>query len=306
MKIFLTGGTGVLGRRVLALLVKNGLEVRVLSRSAANETIISSLGGIPVPGSLFDPEGLIRNTAGCDAFLHLATSIPKPGSKPADWALNDRIRTEGTRNLLAAAQANCISFFIQESIAFLYGNQHGKAVDALTPIAEHLPGILQSAVEMERLVRESGVAYAILRFGSLYAPDSDQTQALLDGIRSGKLRRFGTGNFFWNMIHADDAASAVVHVLLHRDRLANKILNVSDFNPISFKELLHALADATHSKRPGSIPHWMARLGLGADTYSALTASYRLNDPEALLGWRPRYPHFREGLAAVLQEEGSH
>ena len=302
MKIFVTGGTGILGRRVVRLLVGNQHEVVVLSRSARNETLIRSLGGLPFTGNLFEPAGLLRGAAGCDAILHLATSIPA-SFKPAAWAMNDRIRTEGTRNLLLAAQANQVPFFLQESVALLYGNQNGAVISPATPIASRQPAMLKSAVEMERLVRSAAgenLRYAILRFGAFYASDSAQTQSLIDSVRRGKMPIIGKGDFYWNMIHADDAAAAVVHVVNNPAKFADQTVNVSDFHPLTFREMVLSIAEKTGSKKPLSIPRWLAWLAMGPDAYSVLTASYRLTDSAALPGWAPEVADFRDGLNALV------
>ncbi len=301
MKIFLTGGTGVLGRRVVKLLSENNAEVVVLSRSAENAALITQLGGTPFSGDLFNPDDLIRGTAGADAILHLATHIPR-ASKTSAWALNDRIRTEGTSNLLRAARTNGVPFFLQQSVALLYGDQQGREVTPETQLPAKQPAMLRSAVEMERLIREAsgkGLAYAILRFGNFYSADSVQTRGLLENFRKGKVPLIGKGDFFWNMIHADDAAAAVAFVLFNRARFENKILNISDFNPLRFNELLTELAMATHSDIPRRVPRYLARLVLGKDTFKVMTASYRITDAQAMEGWTPRYRGFREGLRSL-------
>lgn len=301
MKIFLTGGTGVLGRRVLKLLSENNAEVVVLSRSAENAALITQLGGTPFSGDLFNPDDLIRGTAGADAILHLATHIPR-ASKTSAWALNDRIRTEGTANLLRAARINGVPFYLQQSVALIYGDQQGRVVTPDTPLPEKQPAMLRSAVEMERLIREAagdGLSYAILRFGNFYSADSAQTRGLLENFRNGKVPLIGKGDFYWNMIHSDDAAAAVAFVLFNRARFENKILNVSDFNPLRFSEFLAALAMATHSDMPRRVPRYLARLLVGKDTFKVMTASYRITDAQAMEGWAPRYPGFREGLRSL-------
>lgn len=301
MKIFLTGGTGVLGRRVLKLLSENNAEVVVLSRSAENAALIAQSGGTPFSGDLFSPDDLIRGTAGADAILHLATHIPRTPQASA-WALNDRIRTEGTANLLRAARANGVPFYLQQSVALIYGDQQGREVTPDTPLPEKQPAMLRSAVEMERLIREAagdGLSYAILRFGNFYSADSAQTRGLLETFRKGKLPLIGKGDFFWNMIHADDAASAVAFVLFNRAKFQNKILNVSDFNPLRFSEFLHALTQGTHRDMPRRVPRFVARLLLGKDAFRVMTASYRITNAKAMEGWTPRYPGFQEGLRSL-------
>lgn len=301
MKIFLTGGTGVLGRRVLKLLSENNAEVVALSRSAENAALITQLGGIPFSGDLFHPGDLVQGTKGADAILHLATHIPRV-PKASAWAMNDRIRTEGTANLLHAARTNGVPFFLQQSVALLYGNQQGREVTPDTPLPEKQPSMLRSAVEMERLIREtagSPLAYTILRFGNFYSADSAQTRNLVENVRKGKVPLIGKGDFFWNMIHVDDAATAVVHTLFNRKKFENKILNVSDFHPLSFHEIITSLAIATHSDMPRRIPHFLARVILGQDAYQVMTASFRIAGRETMQGWAPNYPTFQEGIRSL-------
>src|SRR5262245_54222704 len=107
MRIFVAGATGVLGKRVLRGLSTQGHELFGLARQPSNAKALADLGATARTGDLFDPASLVEATKGCEAVLHLATAIP-PGSRTSvsDWALNDRIRREGTRNLVDAAMAN--------------------------------------------------------------------------------------------------------------------------------------------------------------------------------------------------------
>lgn len=302
MEVFITGATGVLGKRVVKLLVENNLKVRALSRSEANENIIRSLGGIPVSGDLFNSDDMIKASEGCDIILHLATAIPKNGKpKAADWKMNDRIRTEGTYVLLEAARVNEIGFFLQQSIAFLYGNRNGETVTADMRIADKQPGMLNSAKTMEEIIQKSGVHYAIVRFGSFYSADSAQTKGQVEAVKKRKLPIIGKGDFYWNVIHVDDAASAILHILLNKERCQNKIINVSDFNPILFSDWVKAIASATGSKPPASIPKWIGRLVLGKDMFGVLTSSYKLVKEDVMKDWQPVYPDFREGIRTVVK-----
>src|SRR5258708_13203254 len=104
MEVFVSGGTGVLGRPVLTLLRERGHRARVLSRSERSDAVVRELGGEPVRRDLFDAEALREVVAGSEAVLHLATRIPptREATRREAWADNDRIRTEGARALLAA------------------------------------------------------------------------------------------------------------------------------------------------------------------------------------------------------------
>src|SRR5438552_3189139 len=118
MNIFVTEATGVLGRSCVDLLIRDGHRVGGLARSAANVATIQKLGGEPIEGDLFDPASVRRAIAGCEAVLHLATKIP-PSNKmkqPDARSENDRIRRDGTRNLVDAALANGVTTLVYSSI----------------------------------------------------------------------------------------------------------------------------------------------------------------------------------------------
>src|SRR5829696_889228 len=122
--VFVTGATGVLGRATIPQLLASGHAVRALSRGAANDAAIRALGGEPVRGDLFDPESLTRALAGADAVLHLATRIPHSSEmwRRSAWVENDRIRAEGTMNLVNVALATGARVFVYPSFAFVYPN----------------------------------------------------------------------------------------------------------------------------------------------------------------------------------------
>ena len=139
MRVFVAGATGVLGRRAVPALVAAGHEVTALVRSPAKAALARSLGATPVEVSLFDPDALRAAVAGHDAVCNLATHIP-PLARAADpraWQENSRIRSEGSRNLVDAALAAGATCYVQESIAFLYGEHGDEWIDASTaPIVE--------------------------------------------------------------------------------------------------------------------------------------------------------------------------
>ncbi|MBW3633938.1 MAG: NAD-dependent epimerase/dehydratase family protein [Chloroflexi bacterium] len=120
--VFVTGATGVLGRTTIPLLLAAGYSVRALSHSESNDAAIRALGAEPARGDLFDQVSLIRAMTDADAVLHLATRIP-PSSKMrrlSAWIENDRIRAQGTQNLLDAALATNVQVFVYPSFAFVY------------------------------------------------------------------------------------------------------------------------------------------------------------------------------------------
>ena len=122
MRVFVTGGTGVLGRWVVRLLVEGGEEVRACSRSQKNTSTLRALGAEPVEADLFHRESLYQSMKHCDAVLHLATKIPSFGRfrSRAAWEDNDRIRRDGTRNLVHVALELEVKTLVYPSVCLLY------------------------------------------------------------------------------------------------------------------------------------------------------------------------------------------
>lgn len=308
MKIFVAGGTGVLGRRVVPQLLSLGYEVVALSRSRDNDDLLATLGAEARRGDLFDREGLYSLSADCDVIIHLATAIPtKSRTMIDDWVLNDRIRTEGTTNLLAAALRNSTRLYIQGSVTFLYGRRHGEWIDESCPPADNLPAMVKSSVEMERQVLDVISRYrlpaVILRFGNVYSHDSRNTTTMYDMISRGKFPLIERGNVYWNLVTADDAAAAVVSAVRNGRRHTGKVYNVCDDEPVKYKDLVEYISRSLGAPKPGSIPIFLAKQAIGD-----LTVQYLLQNMKCMnhrikedLGWQLRYPTYREGHEAIME-----
>ena len=135
MRVFVAGATGVAGIRAVARLVAAGHQVTAISRSPEKDAaLLTSLGAQPVRVSLFDADALRAAVAGHDGVVNLATKIPpmKQMARMSSWGENERIRTEGSRNLADAAIAAHVQVFVQESLAFLYGGHGDESIDAAT------------------------------------------------------------------------------------------------------------------------------------------------------------------------------
>jgi 2-alkyl-3-oxoalkanoate reductase len=309
MKIFIAGATGVIGRRVAARLVTANQEVEGLSRFPGNDVTLRQLGAEPRTGDLFDAARLAEISADCDAILHLATAIPtKSRISAKDWSMNDRIRREGTANLIAAALQNRCGLYLQQSVTFLYGDRGGEWVDESSPIAKRQPSMLRSAVDMEKLVMDAvnrkQLPAVILRFGTFYAHDSAQTASMFDGVAKRRFPVIGNGRVYWNIVNIDDAADAVVKAVLRTNISSGNILNVCDDEPVTYRDLVDYIADTLAVPRPRSIPKIAAKVALGTELVSFLLSSARCRNSKAKneLGWQPMYPTFREGVRAEIKK----
>lgn len=311
MRVFISGATGVLGRRVVKLLTESGHQVVGFSRSQVNTDWLNQHGAEARRGDLFNQEEVCDLSSDCNAVLHLATAIPtKSRTTLADWTTNDRIRREGTRVMVEAALRNKCELYVQQSVTYIYGNQNGDWVDENTPIPSRQASIVQSAVDMEQIVQEAmttrDLPAVILRFGAFYSYDSAQTQTMFKMTRKGFFPVIGNGATNWNNINVDDAANAVLKTIENYKNAPSQtsILNVCDDEPVTYRELLNYVAEALGARKPIRIPVFLAKWLVGSPIVNALLASVRCKNHliKERLSWMPQYPTYREGYRAEIEK----
>lgn len=289
MRIFVAGATGVLGRVLVPLLAGSGHAVRGLARSAQGRALLESFGAEPVDGDLFDMDALDRGVRGCDAAVHIATSIPKDPNDAAAWARNDRIRREGVANLLDAGRRAGISRYIQQGIVFLYAPRGEEWIDESAPLSPALSPHLISARDMEGLVANQGIPWTLLRGGSFYGPGTGSSERLLERARNGSLTLDGDGSHYLSPVHVEDMGQAFLLAIEHPP--ARTVLNVVDDQPVTQKELFGFLAQKTGGPPP-------VRGGEGPSPPSLRCSNARIRKA---LGFSPKYPSYREGYAAMME-----
>jgi nucleoside-diphosphate-sugar epimerase len=303
--VFITGATGVLGRATIPLLLAKGYAVRALSRSAENDAAIRAMGAEPVRGSLFETGSLAAAMAGADAVLHLATRIP-PSSQArrrAAWRENDRIRAEGTRNLVDAALASGVTVFVYPSFAFVYPDSGDAWIDAAsTPTAP--VDMMASTTAAEREAARFAAADAsgerrgvALRLGGLYGSDLPSTREQLQLARHGLSQFAGSPEGFIPPLWIGDAATALIAAL---ERAPSGLYDVVDDEPLRHRDLNDALAKAAGRRRLFAPPGWMIRL-LAGSAGEALSRSLRISNRRfrEATGWAPSVLNMRAGLAKV-------
>ncbi len=305
MRVLVAGATGVLGRRVVPHLIDQGHEVIGLSRSHQNSEWLSKIGARVGRADLFDLDRLFDISTGAEIVFHLATAIPKRiRTTTRDWLLNDRIRLEGTQNLLEVARANKSQLYLQQSVVFIYGDRDGGWVDEDSPRSENVAPNIESANEMERLVETSDVPWCITRFGTFYSHDSFHTAAILSGVQKGRFPIIGDGNVFRNMINVDDAGGAILRILDRVDRSIGRTFNVVDDQPVIARNLIEYVADLLGAPAPRRVPVILAKIVLGSTVLETLVSSVRVKNDRVkrAVDWRPRYPTFREGMRAEIEK----
>jgi nucleoside-diphosphate-sugar epimerase len=299
MRVFVSGATGVLGRRAVAALVAAGHEVTALVRSPAKGALARSLGATPAEASLFDPGALRAAVAGHDAVCNLATHIPPlaRAADPRSWQENTRIRSEGSRNLVDAALSAGATVYVQESIAFLYGDHGDESIDASTAsiVASRFSDAVKVAEsEVERFVAAGGRGLT-LRFGQFVAPESEHTLTILRGARRGIALDAGPADAYLVTVHADDAATAVVAAL----DAPSGTYDVVDDEPMRRRDARAALAGAVGRRRLHSPPTSKRLVGPLAD--SQRVSNRRFRDATH---WTPRVPSLREAWPATAKAAG--
>lgn len=281
MKIVVLGSTGVLGRNVLPRLLERGHEVRAVARRPERVQSLINLGVEAVLADILRPDTLPAATAGCDAVVDLASAIPR-ATHPQDFSRNDRIRREGTRNLLDACGQSGVKRYLQQSVTLLYGDCGDKIVDETQKLRP--TPFVQSAFDMETLVCASEMDWCILRGGLLYGPGTWREETWRQEAREGRLGWFEEGDTYMSLIHVVDLARAVVQAV--ESAPAQSIYNVVDDRPVTCRDLYCYISSSVGGLEPKSRSE-PNLLSLGCSNKKIRTE----------LGWEPIFPTFQSGLA---------
>jgi nucleoside-diphosphate-sugar epimerase len=299
MKVFVTGGTGVLGRSTIPKLVAAGHQVTALARGVDKAAQVRTAGATPVEVDLFDPRAVQDATRGYEGILHLATKIPTmtKAALASTWAENSRIRTEGTRNLVDAALANGARLFVKESIAFLYADGGGAWLDENSPLDAQ--GLMAPTIDGEAIALEfagDGRRAVVLRFGIFHAARAAHTEAFLKLARMHVSPTLGDPAGYQPIIHVDDAADAVVAVV--DDDRARGVYNVVD-EPMTRRDYTRVLGEAM-GKKLHMPPRALGRAGGSKADY--LTRSQRVSNRRLKedTSWTPAHPDAAATWRSIL------
>ena len=302
MRVFVAGASGAIGARLVPQLTDRGHEVVGTSRSPGNVERVRAMGAEPVVLDLLDEravrEAVLR--AAPDAIIHEATALTDVDFKHFErsFAQTNRLRTEGTDALIAAAREAGITRLVAQSYASMRYQRTGGMVKAEDdPLdADPIPA-MREAVAAMRYLDETVVAFGgvILRYGAFYGADND---GLIEPVRKRMFPIVGDGGGVTSFIHLDDAAAATVRAL---EQDATGIYHVVDDEPAPVREWLPVLADVLGAKPPRHVPRWVARLFAGEAAVMMGTESRGGSNAKIKrdLGWQPRYASWREGFVAA-------
>jgi nucleoside-diphosphate-sugar epimerase len=313
MRVFVAGGTGVIGRRLVPQLVARGHQVTATTTGPGKLGSLEQLGADAVVMDGLDGVSVGEAVAAArpDAIVHQMTAIApahagKPDMKHIDrwFATTIRLRTEGTDHLLAAAEATGVSNFVAQSYASWNGIRKGGWVKTEQDPLDLEEGTMMHAGavairHVEDVVGKAGGA--ALRYGGLYGPGATDDQVELVRKRQFPLVGRGTGYSSW--VHLDDAASATV---LAVEQQARGVFNIVDDEPAPASEWLPYLAACAGAKPPMRIPKWLARMLAGEAAVVMMTEGRGFSNAKAKreLGWELRYPSWRQGFKEELSNPG--
>jgi len=300
MRVFVAGATGAIGARLVPQLIERGHEVIGTSRSEEKAGRLRTRGAEAVVLDALDPRAVREAVAaaGPDAIVHQATALTGLSDVrhfDRTFAETNRLRTEGTAALLAAARQAGVERFVAQSFAGWPYAREGASVkteeDPLDPTP--LPAMRETMAALRQLEETVTAAGGIaLRYGGFYGSPDD---AQLELVRKRKFPIVGDGGGVWSFVHLDDAAAATVLAL---ERGAAGLYNVVDDEPAPVREWLPALAEAIGAKPPRRVPVWLGRLAAGEVGVAIMTEVRGASNAKAKreLGWTLRHPSWRDGF----------
>jgi len=310
MRVFVAGASGAIGRQLVPRLVAARHEVHGMTRSESKRALLSELGAVPVVADALDPDAVAAAVAEAkpDVIVHQLTSLTgvqrftERAAEPTN-----RLRTDGTDNLLSAGHAVGVRRFVAQGVAGFgaYGRSGAPVKTEADPLDPSPPPEFRETLAALRHL-EAAVLGArwtdgiVLRYGVFYGPGTAlaQGEEQFEMVRKRKLPVVGDGGGVWSFVHIADAAEATVAAIEHGTR---GVYNVVDDDPAPVAEWLPALARTLGAKKPMRVPRFVGRMFAGEAGVAMMTEIRGASNAKAKreLGWRPAHPSWRQGFAAA-------
>ena len=311
MRVFVSGGSGVMGQRLVPQLVARGHQVTATTTNPDKLGALEQLGAEAIVMDGLDATAVREAVAKAqaDAIVNQMTAISpvhagKPNFRRIDrfFAITNRLRTEGTDNVLAAADAAGVSNVVAQSFGSFNGIREGGWVKTEEDPLDMHEGTPQQPVSESIRYLEDAVLKAdgaVLRYGGFYGPGATDDQVEL--VRKRMFPLVGPASGYCSWVHLDDAASATV---LAVEQQAKGVFSIVDDEPAPASEWLPYLAAAAGAKPPMRIPTWLARLVAGPTVVIMMIEGRGFSNAKAKreLGWELRYPSWRQGFTAELAD----
>jgi len=312
MKVLVAGATGAIGKQLLPRLVAAGHDVTGITRSDAKLDAIRALGARGVVADVLDPEEVARVVAETEpeVIIHQLTALSRDFDLrhyDRTFAMTNRLRTEATDHLLAAARASGVKRFIAQSYAGWPSARTGAGVTSEDdPLDPHPVPAMRETHDAIRYLEEAVTSATwlegiVLRYGGFYGPGTGLSAGgdQLQMIRDRKFPVVGDGAGVWSFVHIEDAAEATVAAVTFG---RPGIYNIVDDEPAPVAEWLPAAARVAGARPPRHVPRWLGRLAAGEAAVAMMTEVRGASNAKAKrkLGWAPRHPSWRAGFAEVV------
>ncbi|MFC0030273.1 NAD-dependent epimerase/dehydratase family protein [Micromonospora chaiyaphumensis] len=310
MRVLVAGATGALGKELVPRLVDAGHEVFAMIRSESSKARAAELGAVPVIADALDRaqvEAAVRQAAP-EVIVNQLTAIGHVDTRNFDrsFAATNRLRIEGTDNLLAAARATGVRRFVAQSNgAFTYARTGGPVKSEQDPLDRAPVGQMAPMIAaIEHLEKAAlGAAWIdgiVLRYGAFYGPGTSMAPGSeqLEMIRKRRFPVVGDGGGVWSFVHIADAAEATVAAVENGGR---GVYNIVDDDPAPVAEWLPELAAMLGAKKPMRVPRFIGRLAAGQAGVVLMTELRGASNAKAKreLGWHPAHPTWRQGFQVV-------
>ena len=317
MKVFVAGGGGAIGARLVPQLLDRGHEVVALTRSPAKAEGLGALGAEVATADALDRQAVIEAVTRSrpEIVIHQLTALSRMKSLrnfDREFALTNRLRTEGTDHLIEAARATGVRRFIAQSYGnWNYERRGGRLKTEEDPFDPDPPANQKRSIAAIRHLESAvlgaeGIGGVALRYGNFYGPGNGISSdgEIAEQVRRRRLPIIGDGAGIWSFVHIDDAAAAAVAAIERGDP---GVYNVADDAPAPVAEWLPELARVLGAKPPRRVPVWLGRLAAGEVAVSMMTQIRGTSNAKAKreLGWQPRYSSYREGFREGLGGDGA-
>jgi nucleoside-diphosphate-sugar epimerase len=299
MRVFVAGASGTIGIPLVRALVAAGHQVTALTRSPEKQDELRRLGATPALADALDAEGLRAAVLAAKPthVIHQLTALPKEGpSRASDLVATNRLRIDGTRNLLDAAIRAGAHRFIGGSFALLPGAATGSTGTGANEGANATRSMESQILDANRSKQIEAI---VLRYGLFYGPTNPSTIKMIEMVRKHRFPTIRGDRGLLPFIHIDDAVNATVAAL--DQGTAGSVYEIVDDKALSISDAVRIMASYIGAPAPRSIPAWLLRL---MSPYRARMLSMRLPlsnaKARAELRWRPIYPTLREGFAKTF------
>jgi len=310
MRVFVAGGAGALGARLLPELLSAGHEVFATTRSPQKADEIGHLGASGVVMDGLDQASVLAAVEEVrpEVIVHEMTALAELKGQSdmrhfdSSFAMTNRLRSEGTDNLLAAAtRVGTRRFVVQSYCAWPYARTGGPVKSEDDPLDPDPPTeqreSLRAIEHLERAARDAPLEGLALRYGAFYGPGTSES-IFGELARKRRLPVVGNGGGVWSFVHIDDAAAATTIAV---ERGEPGVYNIVDDEPTRSAEWIPALAAQVGAKPPRHVPRWLGRLAAGEVGVSMMCEIRGASNAKAKreLDWQPAHPTWRGVLGTV-------